>query len=43
MAFMLVYLVELLRQAVMGCAPVLEYMLSGSHGLLWPCPIMPGA
>jgi hypothetical protein len=34
MSFMRVSLVELLRQAVMGQVPTLEYMLSGVHGLL---------
>jgi hypothetical protein len=34
MSFMRVSLVELLRQAVMGQVPTLEYMLSGAHGLL---------
>jgi hypothetical protein len=39
---MRVSLVELLRQAVMGWIPALQYMLSGAHGLLWPCPIVLG-
>jgi hypothetical protein len=34
MAFMHVSMVELLRQAVMGQVPELEYMFSGAHGLL---------
>jgi hypothetical protein len=34
MTFMRVSLVELLHQAAMGRVPVLEYMLSGAHGLL---------
>jgi hypothetical protein len=42
MAFMHVSLVELLRQAVMGWIPALEYMLLGKRVLPQPCPIMPG-
>jgi hypothetical protein len=34
--------VELLCQAVMGWIPAVEYMMSGVHGLLWPCPILLG-
>jgi hypothetical protein len=36
------YLVELLCQTAMGWILGLEYMLSGTRGLLWPCPIVPG-
>jgi hypothetical protein len=43
MMFMRVSLVEPLRQASMGWIPAVEYMLSGVHGLLWPCPVVPGA
>jgi hypothetical protein len=43
MTFMRVSLVELLCQSVMALILALEYMLLGTHGLLWPCPIVPGA
>jgi hypothetical protein len=26
-----------------GMDSALEYVLSGAHGLLWPCPNVPGA
>jgi hypothetical protein len=43
MVFTLVSLVKLLHQAAMGWVPTLEYVLSSAHGLLRPCPILPGA
>jgi hypothetical protein len=43
MALMRISLVELLRQAVMGHIPVVEYMLLDVHGLLWLRSIVPGA
>jgi hypothetical protein len=43
MAFMHVSLDLLLHQTVMGWILVLEYKLSGAHGLLHPCPVVPGA
>jgi hypothetical protein len=42
MVFMRVSLVELLHQAVMGWILVLEYVLSGSCGLLRPHPVVQG-
>jgi hypothetical protein len=32
---------KLLHEAAMGRILALEYMLSGTRGLLQPCPIMP--
>jgi hypothetical protein len=43
MVFMRVSLTELLHHVAMGRIPALEYMLSGTRGLLRPCPVMPGA
>jgi hypothetical protein len=43
MVFMHVSLVELLRQATMGCVPALEYMLSGACEFLRPRPVVPSA
>jgi hypothetical protein len=43
MTFLLVSLVEPLRQAAMGWIPTLEYMLSGVYGLLRPSLVMPGS
>jgi hypothetical protein len=34
-------MVERLCQTVMGCIPSLKCLLSGVHGCLRPCPIMP--
>jgi hypothetical protein len=41
MAFMGVFLVELLRQAAIEQILALEYMMSGARGLLWPRRVMP--
>jgi uncharacterized membrane protein len=41
-ACMCVFLVELPLQTSIRWIPVLEYMLSGAHGLLQECPISLG-
>jgi hypothetical protein len=43
MMYMHVSLVELPCQTVMGWIPTLEFMLSGAHGFLQPCPILSGS
>jgi hypothetical protein len=42
MTIMCILVIELLCQMVMGCPLVLEYLLSGTCGYLWPCLIVPG-
>jgi hypothetical protein len=42
MAIMRVHVVDLLCQATMGWIPVLNYLLLGARGRLWPCSIVPG-
>jgi hypothetical protein len=37
-----VSLVALLCQALMGQNPTLEYLLLGTCGRLWPCPVILG-